>query len=106
MSIFHGTELRQPQYPHLAKQRKERLRKALEHGAPEMIVIMMAEGYLRSYKLSWRGIWEWVRLNKFPHWLLWLTDADYRAVCRDKQTDEEFEREMREMLDPRKEEAS
>jgi hypothetical protein len=93
---FHGTKLCDPRHPNLAQQRKERLKKVLDLDAPEVVIIMMAEGYLRSFRISWRGVWEWVKLNKFPNWLLWITDKDYRNICREGA--EEFERDMRELL--------
>jgi hypothetical protein len=93
---MHSTKLRQPQYPHLVGERRERLKKMLDLKAPEVIIIMMAEHYLRSFKLSAPLIWQWFKFHKLPPWALWLLDADFRAVCRDH----EFEDEMREILAP------
>lgn len=103
---WHSTKLRQPQYPHLAPERKERLKKMLNLNAPEVIVIMMAEQYLRSYRLDARLCWQWFKFHKLPRWMLWLLDADFRAVCADHEGTEEFEEEMREMLAPRQEDSN
>ena len=84
---LHTTEHRKPQYPHLAKERRDRLKKILELDAPETIVIMMAEHYLSSFKVSFHGLWFWLRVYKLPRWFLWLTDADYRQACREYTED-------------------
>jgi hypothetical protein len=92
----HSSELRVPEY--LYKSRRERLERLIKLDAPRVVLIAEAELFLRCFKWSWRSWWHSWKMNHFPEWLMWLTSAEYRAVCRDKQTDEDFEREMREML--------
>ena len=79
------------------------MKKMLDMNAPDVIVIMMAEQYLRSYRLDARLIWQWIKFNKFPRWLLWLTDADFRQVCREPDDITDFEEEMIEALSKKRE---
>lgn len=96
MMIRHSTQLRNPYQKHVVAERRRRLRKILELNAPEIIVIQFVENYLRSFKWSWYGIWQDIKVHHFPRWFLWLTDADYREACRG--VDEDFERDLRETL--------
>lgn len=78
-------------------ERRRMLRQALDEGQSDYMVIMMAEGYLRSFALSWPGIWMRFKLERFPLWLLWLTDSEYRWACRvwnAKQQEEQFQGEF------------
>lgn len=97
---FHSTKLKNPKYPNVAQERKNRLKKILEQDKHEYLCIEFAEQYLRSYKLSPAGIWMHIKLHYFPGWLYWLVDKDYRAACSgiDKQELEDFERDMRELF--------
>ena len=100
---WHSTRLRRPQYPQVVKERKERLEKMLAIDAPEVLIVMMAENYLRSFKFSLPSIWQWFKFHKLPRWALWLLDKDFRAVCADHEGIEEFEEDMRDMLSPTEE---
>lgn len=98
--IHHSTELRKGQTAGDLSARRERLKKMLDLGyCPEVVLIAMAEQYLRSFKWSWRGTlraWQ----MQLPEWLLWCTSRTYREVCREPM--EDFEAEMRGVLSPRK----
>ena len=98
----HSGDLRVPE--ELYKSRRERLEKLMKLNAPRVVLVAEAELFLRCFKWSWRGWWHTWRMKHFPQWLLWITSAEYRAVCRDKQSDEDFEREMRAMLSGKEEE--
>lgn len=99
--IHRSTKLRKGQNKRVVDERRKRLQEILFVGGPDIVVIAMAENYLRSFRWSWSGIWQHFKCSKFPQWLLWVTDRDYRAVCRDTEGNEKFEREMREMMAPR-----
>lgn len=76
--------------------RRERLKKLLTLKAPDIILVSAAETYLRCFRFSWRFTWQDFKLRRLPNWLLWLIDADFRAVCRD--SDFEFEKDLREKI--------
>jgi len=104
MRIRHSTKPVRPEYPNLIIERRERLKRILSVNAPEVIVVMMAEHYLDSFRISWRQMWSDFKMHKLPHWLYWLIDSDYRAVCRMPDEDlDDFEKKMREMLAPTEE---
>ena len=94
----HSGKLRVPESLYAA--RLDRLRRLINLNAPRVVLAAETELFLKCFKWSWHSWWHSYRLSKFPHWLLWLTMPDYRACCREeeKQENEEFEREMREML--------
>jgi hypothetical protein len=80
---MHEDKLRHPEYSKVVELRRENLKKALNHNVPDSLVIEFAENYLRSFKLSFQGIRSHIKLKYFPHWLLWLSDNDYRECCRE-----------------------
>lgn len=88
--IRHSTELRKPQYKQVVEERRKRLQKILDMNAPEIMVIQFAENYLRSFKWSRWGIWQDIKIHRFPRWLLWITNSDYRDACREVEAEEEF----------------
>jgi hypothetical protein len=98
----HSNKLRKGQTRELADERRARMAKLISLRAPEIIIIAAAENYLLTFKLSWRGMWGDFKNRHFPHWLVWLVDADYRALCREP-VDEEFEREVIKFMALRKE---
>lgn len=67
--IHHTTELRKGYPPDRLEDRRRRLLKMLKINAPEVVIISMAESYLRCFKWSWRGIFQTYKM-KLPHWVL------------------------------------
>jgi hypothetical protein len=91
--MSRSSKLRKGQVASNVAERRKRLQTILNmRSAPESIVIMMAEGYLRSFRWSWRLTWDDFKI-KLPHWLFWILSSDYRAVCR--EPDPDFEDRMR-----------
>ena len=96
--IRRSTKLKRPTSQELMIERRNRLKKMLNLNGPDVILVVAAEQYLKSFQVSWRITWDDFKLHKFPRWLLWLTDKDFRDVCRNNEPEIEFEKELTEIL--------
>ena len=72
----------------LYKQRLDRMRRLIELNAPRAVICMEARLLSSCFHYPLSKRLHDFKMKKFPHWLLWLTSVDYRAVCREPLDDD------------------
>jgi hypothetical protein len=62
----------------LYRERLARMRDLIDLNAPQVIVAVEARCLARSFRYPLRQrFFDW-KIRKWPHWLMWLLDSEYR----------------------------